>query len=360
MNVSLADKLKELRKSKKVSQEKLAEYLGVSYQAVSKWENGITSPDVLMLPSIARYYGITVDELLQVEQIDADRYIEECNSRAEKLFRDGKRSEIIPIWREAYKKLPNDICVKSMLMSIYFDTDKVKYQNEIIELGTEIYNSNAAEGGNSYFQGQAIQQIARTYYENGNPEKADKWARKAHQLIHCQELLYMQISDNIEWLKEIFSFSNYCFLETLFWMTQRLGVINNTSNLGKDYTKNIYLTVTKMFELAFPNDDMSFEFLRCLCGLHQNNAEYEIFSSNDEALVKNHITRAIECARKSVNIKSHDLTHPLFCGWHIDDAPSNNMQIVRDLKRALEYHAYDEYRNKDWFVGLVSQLDNIE
>jgi len=297
---------------------------------------------------------------LQVEHIDADRYIEECNSKAEKLFRDGKRSEIIPIWREAYKKLPNDIRVKSMLMSIYFDTDKVKYKNEIIELGTEIYNSNTAEGGNSFFQGQAIQQIARTYYENGNPEKADEWARKAHQLIHCQELLYMQISDNIELLKEIFSFSNYCFLETLFWMTQRLGVINNTSNLGKDYAKNIYLTVTKMFELAFPNDDMSFEFLRCLCGLHQNNAEYEIFSSNDEALVKKHITRAIECARKSVNIKSHDLTHPLLFGWHIDDAPSDNMQIVRALKRALEYHAYDECRNKDWFVNLIVQLDNEE
>ena len=40
--INLADKLKELRKSKNVSQEKLAEYLGVSYQAVRKWENGVS------------------------------------------------------------------------------------------------------------------------------------------------------------------------------------------------------------------------------------------------------------------------------------------------------------------------------
>ena len=40
--MSLADKLKDLRKTKQVSQEKFAEYLGVSYQAVSKWENGVS------------------------------------------------------------------------------------------------------------------------------------------------------------------------------------------------------------------------------------------------------------------------------------------------------------------------------
>lgn len=359
MNIRFADNLKELRKAKGVSQEKFAEYLGVSYQAVSKWENGITSPDILLLPDIARYYGITVDELLQVEHIDAERYLEECSSKAETLYRDGKRSEIIPLWLEASKKLPNDIRVKDALMSIYFDTDKVKYKNEIIEIGTEIYNTSSANNGNSYFQGQAIQQIARTYYENGNSEKADAWARKAHQINHCQELIYMEILNDKEQLKKLFPFANYWFFNTLFYMTQRLGVINNTDNLGKDYAKNIYLTVTKMFELAFPNDDMSYEFLRCLCGLHHNNAEYEIFSTNDEKLVKNHIMRAVECAVKSVNITAHTLTHPLFFEWPVEDAPSDNMQIVRGLKKVFEYHAYDAYRKKDWFEEATERLARV-
>ena len=171
MNVSLADKLKELRKSKNISQERLAEYLGVSYQAVSKWENGVTSPDILLLPDIARYYGITVDELLQVEKINEREYFEECSRRSEELFRNGKREEIIPIWLEAYKKMPNNAEVKEMLMSVYFDTDKVKYQKEIIELGTELYNTQNDDMLDSYFKGQAIGQISRTYYENGNVEK---------------------------------------------------------------------------------------------------------------------------------------------------------------------------------------------
>mgnify|MGYP003300294622 CR=1 FL=1 len=55
---------------------------------------------------------------------------------------------------------------KDTYNDIYFDIDKVKYQKEIVELGTEIYNSD----GGSYYKGQAIWQIARTYAACGNHE----------------------------------------------------------------------------------------------------------------------------------------------------------------------------------------------
>lgn len=64
MSINLGEKLKSLRKEKNISQEKLAQYLNVSFQAVSKWENSNTYPDISLLPEIARFFGITVDELL--------------------------------------------------------------------------------------------------------------------------------------------------------------------------------------------------------------------------------------------------------------------------------------------------------
>lgn len=358
MNVSLADKLKELRKSKNVSQEKFAEYLGISFQAVSKWENGITSPDITLLPDIARYYGITVDELLQVEQIDADRCFEECSLKSEKLYRDGKRAEIIPLWREAYKKLPHDIRVKEMLMSTYFDTDKVKYQNEIIELGTEIYNYDATDGCNSYYKGQAINEVAQTYYANGNYHKADEWARKAYQINHCQEMLFMQIHDEEDWLTDTFSFANHWYLEVLFYMAARLNSCN-VKCFGDDYVQKVNKAVANMFEAAYPNDDMSYESLQQLCMLHRCIAEDETSLDNDEALVKTHLTRAVECAIKSINVKAHDLAHPLVYGWHVADAPEDNKQLVRNLKAELMWQCFDEYRNKDWFIELLAWLDKI-
>ena len=67
MNIYFAEKLKKLRAEKKVSQEKLAQYLDVSSQAVSKWETGNAYPDITLLPDLARFFGVTVDELLCVE-----------------------------------------------------------------------------------------------------------------------------------------------------------------------------------------------------------------------------------------------------------------------------------------------------
>ena len=355
MNTSLAYKLRELRKAKNVSQEKLAEYLNVSFQAVSKWENGITSPDIMLLPNIACYYGVTVDELLQVEKIDEKSYFEKCCLKSDELFRNGKKEAIISIWLEAQQKMPNSVGVKEHLMSIYFDIDKVKYQNEIIELGTEIYNTSSGENCDSYYKGQAINLIARTYAENGNQEKAKEWARKAQQINHSQELLYMQILDDEEWLTDTFRFANHWYLDQLFYMTARINMCN-VKHYGNDYVQKVNKVVAAIFETIYPNDDMSFEFLQHLCTLHRCIAEDENSLEKNENVVKKHLTRAVECAIKSATVKNHELTHPLVYGWKIVDAPSDNTQIVRILKNELIRECFSAYQNKEWFIALLGRL----
>lgn len=59
----IGKKIRDLRKQNHVTQEQLAEVLSVSYQAVSKWENDRSTPDIDLLPIIAKYFGITMDEL---------------------------------------------------------------------------------------------------------------------------------------------------------------------------------------------------------------------------------------------------------------------------------------------------------
>lgn len=68
MNIEIANRLVELRKKNGLSQEELAERLGLSRQAVSKWERAESSPDTDNLICLAKLYGISLDELLQTDQ----------------------------------------------------------------------------------------------------------------------------------------------------------------------------------------------------------------------------------------------------------------------------------------------------
>lgn len=71
MNIKTADRLTELRKAKGLSQEELAERLGVSRQAVSKWERAESSPDTDNLIELAKIYGVTLDKLIYGNETEA-------------------------------------------------------------------------------------------------------------------------------------------------------------------------------------------------------------------------------------------------------------------------------------------------
>lgn len=64
MNSSLGSRIAELRRKKNMTQEDLANALGVTPQAVSKWENDLSCPDITLLPQLARLFDVTTDELL--------------------------------------------------------------------------------------------------------------------------------------------------------------------------------------------------------------------------------------------------------------------------------------------------------
>lgn len=71
MNTTLGKRIAALRHEKGLKQDELAEKLGVSPQAVSKWENDLTCPDILLLPQLAKILGVSVDALLRGETEEA-------------------------------------------------------------------------------------------------------------------------------------------------------------------------------------------------------------------------------------------------------------------------------------------------
>lgn len=67
MQENIGVKIAELRRAKNMKQDELAEMLGVTPQAVSKWENGASMPDISLLPKIAQIFGTTIDDLFNAD-----------------------------------------------------------------------------------------------------------------------------------------------------------------------------------------------------------------------------------------------------------------------------------------------------
>ena len=98
--------IKELRQKKKMSQEELAEYLGVSTQAVSRWETSVSYPDITLLPLIANVFNVTVDYLLGTDKLKNDKLIEEVKKEYHKYQVKGDNVGAHKYMKEIYEKYP--------------------------------------------------------------------------------------------------------------------------------------------------------------------------------------------------------------------------------------------------------------
>lgn len=115
MELKLGEKIKALRKEKNISQEVLAQYLGVSFQAVSKWENGAALPDVTLIPAIALFFGVSTDQLFDINLLEIEKQIREICLRAADCRRE-EPEKAERILRDGLKKFPgNDILLNNLI-----------------------------------------------------------------------------------------------------------------------------------------------------------------------------------------------------------------------------------------------------
>ena len=77
MKLTIGENIRKLRREKDMTQEKLAERLGVTYQSVSRWENGTAYPDMELLPAISDIFSVSVDELLGISESEKEKRAEE-------------------------------------------------------------------------------------------------------------------------------------------------------------------------------------------------------------------------------------------------------------------------------------------
>ena len=157
--IKLGEKIKSLRKQKNISQEVFANYLGVSFQAVSKWENGNTMPDVTLIPAIASFFGVSTDELFDFNLFEMEKQVEAICYESWK-YRESDSEKAERILRDGLQRFPgNDIILNNLLYTLDYKTRA----DEVIALCKSLIESTKDDS----VKYDACRILATCYKENG-------------------------------------------------------------------------------------------------------------------------------------------------------------------------------------------------
>ena len=108
ITMTIGERIKMLRKQNNMTQENLAEHLCVSYQAVSKWETGLSSPDLSLIPPLTKLFNISADELLGITEANDDVTRKKYNTALQK-YRKSQDHSVSYWWaKEACLTYPKD------------------------------------------------------------------------------------------------------------------------------------------------------------------------------------------------------------------------------------------------------------
>jgi len=160
--MNIGNKIKALRKAKGITQEQLAGAIGISFQAVSKWENGIALPDITLVPMLANYFGVSTDELLGFNLAEKEERIEKAVDEAYK-FRESNPQKSRAILEKALNIYPeNDILLNNIL---YVVTDP----DETIDIASRL----AERTLNNEVKYDALRFLAYAYKKKGDLKSAE-------------------------------------------------------------------------------------------------------------------------------------------------------------------------------------------
>ncbi len=364
MKLTLGEKIKELRKRDGRKQEDLANVLGVTNQAVSRWEKDGSYPDMEMIPAIANYFGITIDELFGYEN-DREKKITAIIQKVDEY--DIKHSddgnwveECISILRDGLAEFPNNerllITLADTLWEagwrrhhgwLYYDDEgfiqydfdhhkKNEYWAECIKVCEHLVENTK----DNFVFTQAIAILVPLHRTYGEFDKAISFAKRMPKLQQSQEFLLTEATDGKLEAKYIGEF----LLESARQFSEQLvyGLIADIRNFASDMPIDKIKGAISIFNLICDDGNMGVhhDFVYKLY-LYMSRLQWER-GYHDDAFVS--LDKALEHARafeKLFDEREHRLTAPLvsFVKYNLGE----RREVVKSLPEEWPFWCNPDY-----------------
>ena len=329
MQLNIGSKIKELRHRDGRTQEALAEALGVTNQAVSRWESGGSYPDMEIVPAIANYFHVSIDELFGYQNDREERIKEIVEKAKQQILLQGTilakglgdYEGIVQMLREASEEFPNEPEIMYQLANAihrlgwqkrgcrkqptgkdpdYIDDD-VKYnaQNVYWQEALQILERLLKLDISSEQRGQAVFMTAMIYPMMGEYEKAKALVNKQDSIFYCREMLLPRITEGEE-MDRVQGESIIACLRGLDWVLS-YAVDSIKSLCFTPYSRSVLLAVAELYELIF-NDGR--------CGREHLNIRWLYLKLARSEALNGDLQRAVEYFDKGF---THDKLYQEIC-----------------------------------------------
>ena len=389
MKIKIGEKIKELRARDGRTQSDLATAVGVSCQAVSRWESGGGYPDLQLMPAIANYFHVTIDELFGYHG-DREEKIAEILRKADKILLKyshighGMLSEeimqCIQLLRPAADEFPNEpqillklaqalhmwgwhkhgmlACPPDSSGFVHFDVEhnaKNIYWQEAVQALEKALNANPSPEDRE----RIIQQLTPLYCRMGEYEKAKALACNQNALIICKEVLLPMATTGEE--QERYQAERVIALLSRLELSITEAIAYRPAVSCSEYGQDIRLSVVKLYESIFA--DGKFGKYHGTMGrlyLHLSFNECISLHNTEQALV--YFDKAFDHYKESMRVYNegnYNYTAPLLSGMQCvkkgDLAPADMGDFWKNELKTYPQAFRDELRKNPKYAECFAE-----
>ena len=360
MQIYLSENIKRLRRERNLTQEALAEFLGVTFQSISKWERGEGYPDITLLPAIADFFKVSIDELMGVSKAEDEEEIKALLKEHDNLTDEKLIFKAIQSLKEKY---PTDFRVQLRWMSylIFYDGwDKLEENTrEIMSIYNNIQNNCTkdslricAKRYYIYFMGNlACKENPKVTFEDYEPVIREMPLMRDGRENYCS---FYRLHNHPDADKIIMDDTE----ESLFLFYDLISSYYITSKFSRDYQIDI-IEKTKGFFGYIYNDGNYGRMWRSVMSCCYGMLGWFYFEKGDEEKSLHNLRRSAELAVKFDNLDRITTLHStLFEGKTFDKESLGTTFIAKSWMKEniMNYPLSEEFRAKPEFKEIIAML----
>ncbi len=346
MDIILNEKLRALRRGRDLTQGELAEKLNVSVQAVSKWERGEGYPDITMLPQIAAFFDVSIDELMGMEECRVTEKIKAYEKESHTYCNRGEIEKDLALWERVHAEFPNNISVSYFLLQALYTNQAYE---RAVSLGEELWNDPKLGEARS----AVAQKLCFSYNRLGNKEMAKKYANSMGDMYTTRPELLIHVLEG----EEAVELAQSNVLNHLELMRINIYRLCRNGEFSAELRLRIWKASLSLYETVFEDGDYGFYACRMADIYWEIGVAYLNLNDIPNAL------DAIEQRAKFViqydtrGVSQH--TSPLINTMTDDPTDSTKNYAHNDSHQALRLlknKIYDPIREEPRFKAVIEEL----